>query len=563
MSATTETPATDPGSVPASAPGKGTGKAPGILTFAVDGRPRANRTKNTKTRSGCVTCKKRRIRCDEAKPSCLNCAKSKRTCEGYVQKPAATDLPKFLGERRTILIKPNYEANLFTDQLQKDHFHYWLNFTKEFTLFPTDLMSHMMPQIARDEPAIRHAAFAIGAATMVNHSRQDRTSGNGKFTEEAYKHYGKAIQIIRHGDQSRRSIPRALLSCLLFVTFESLQGNHKAALQHMNHGCNMLDQVIKQGISGECPPKLVEEVQAGFRRFTLLSWSLDGFHPPETEAYVPWCCRGRRSRYAIDEMPPAFNDLREAQKWWEITQHHVIYKSGIKSGFAFEGLQRDNPHPMTQITAETSKKYLDIMEKWQVRFKPLIKDAVRQRASNPQKYLQMSSLRLYYLSLDLGFKSMYYHDLDYLADSTPAFKTIVSLCKIVMSGQHHGPDVEKEVFTVESSPTWPLMIVGVFCADPEVRKDVNQLMREYPRRDGIWDSRAFDAILRSTEALREASAAHIEVCRSILDNKQLIFGEDGVRRRTYEPSAQDGTWRVTLEQSTPLDVGQESQFVLR
>ncbi|KAK2749490.1 C6 zinc finger domain protein [Colletotrichum kahawae] len=483
MSSITETSAPDPGSAPATAPGKGAGKAPGILTFAVDGRPRANRTKNTKSRSGCVTCKKRRIRCDEAKPSCLNCAKSKRTCEGYIQKPAAADLPNFLGERRTILIKPNYEANLFTDQLQKDHFHYWLNFTKEFTLFPTDLMSHMMPQIARDEPAIRHAAFAIGAATM--------------------------------------------------------------------------------GISGDCPPKLVEEVQAGFRRFTLLSWSLNGYHPPETESYVPWCCRGRRSRYAIDEMPPAFNDLREAQKWWEITQHHIIYKSGIKSGFAFEGLQRDNPHPMSQITAETSKKYLEIMERWQVRFKPLIRDAVRQRASNSQKYLQMSSLRLYYLSMELGFKSMYYHDLDYLADFTPAFKTIVSLCRVVMSGQHHGPDVEKEVFTVESSPTWPLMIVGVFCADPEVRKDVNQLMRDYPRRDGIWDSRAFDAVLRATEALREASAGHIEACRSILDNKQLIFGEDGVRRRTYEPSAQDGTWRVTLEQSTPLDAGQETQFVLR
>lgn len=57
MSATTATSATDPGSAPASAPGKGTGKAPGIFTFAVDGRPRANRTKNTKTRSGCVTCK--------------------------------------------------------------------------------------------------------------------------------------------------------------------------------------------------------------------------------------------------------------------------------------------------------------------------------------------------------------------------------------------------------------------------------------------------------------------------------------------------------------------------
>ncbi|CAI7611037.1 unnamed protein product [Penicillium pancosmium] len=35
------------------------------------------------TRSGCITCKKRRKGCDKAKPSCNNCLKQGRTCEGY------------------------------------------------------------------------------------------------------------------------------------------------------------------------------------------------------------------------------------------------------------------------------------------------------------------------------------------------------------------------------------------------------------------------------------------------------------------------------------------------
>lgn len=33
---------------------------------------------------GCVTCKKRNIRCDERKPACKRCINSGRTCEGYV-----------------------------------------------------------------------------------------------------------------------------------------------------------------------------------------------------------------------------------------------------------------------------------------------------------------------------------------------------------------------------------------------------------------------------------------------------------------------------------------------
>ncbi|KAJ5172800.1 hypothetical protein N7492_005393 [Penicillium capsulatum] len=39
-----------------------------------------------RTKTGCLTCRKRRIKCGEEKPTCSNCVKSKRTCEGYAQR---------------------------------------------------------------------------------------------------------------------------------------------------------------------------------------------------------------------------------------------------------------------------------------------------------------------------------------------------------------------------------------------------------------------------------------------------------------------------------------------
>ncbi|KAM3513293.1 hypothetical protein MY11210_003069 [Beauveria gryllotalpidicola] len=36
-----------------------------------------------RTKTGCLTCRKRRIKCDEGRPTCANCIKSKRVCEGY------------------------------------------------------------------------------------------------------------------------------------------------------------------------------------------------------------------------------------------------------------------------------------------------------------------------------------------------------------------------------------------------------------------------------------------------------------------------------------------------
>ncbi|KAI4603144.1 hypothetical protein KJ359_005936 [Pestalotiopsis sp. 9143b] len=46
---------------------------------------KSNKAKK-RTKTGCLTCRKRRIKCDEARPTCGNCQKSKRHCEGYNQR---------------------------------------------------------------------------------------------------------------------------------------------------------------------------------------------------------------------------------------------------------------------------------------------------------------------------------------------------------------------------------------------------------------------------------------------------------------------------------------------
>ncbi|OAA50520.1 Zn(2)-C6 fungal-type DNA-binding domain protein [Metarhizium rileyi] len=50
--------------------------------------PAVNTNKVTKGRSktGCITCRKRKKKCDEAKPRCMNCEKNAVVCEGYHEK---------------------------------------------------------------------------------------------------------------------------------------------------------------------------------------------------------------------------------------------------------------------------------------------------------------------------------------------------------------------------------------------------------------------------------------------------------------------------------------------
>ncbi|KAL6827608.1 fungal-specific transcription factor domain-containing protein [Trichoderma camerunense] len=59
------------------------------------GRPRkhpltpivsANKVTKGRSKTGCITCRKRKKKCDEAKPRCMNCEKNAVVCEGYHEK---------------------------------------------------------------------------------------------------------------------------------------------------------------------------------------------------------------------------------------------------------------------------------------------------------------------------------------------------------------------------------------------------------------------------------------------------------------------------------------------
>lgn len=68
--------------------------------------PSATSKMRKRTKTGCLTCRKRRIKCGEERPTCNNCIKSRRQCEGYNQrvvfKPPIGDWPNHPGVISTI-----------------------------------------------------------------------------------------------------------------------------------------------------------------------------------------------------------------------------------------------------------------------------------------------------------------------------------------------------------------------------------------------------------------------------------------------------------------------------
>lgn len=46
-----------------------------------DDRPAVVPVKSRRVRTGCLTCRERHLKCDEAVPDCVNCRKSNRPCK--------------------------------------------------------------------------------------------------------------------------------------------------------------------------------------------------------------------------------------------------------------------------------------------------------------------------------------------------------------------------------------------------------------------------------------------------------------------------------------------------
>ncbi|KAF2748876.1 hypothetical protein M011DRAFT_518479 [Sporormia fimetaria CBS 119925] len=72
-------------------------RASGPVSPISSNNPATNPKMRKRTKTGCLTCRRRRIKCGEERPTCGNCIKSKRNCEGYTQrvifKPPIQDWP--------------------------------------------------------------------------------------------------------------------------------------------------------------------------------------------------------------------------------------------------------------------------------------------------------------------------------------------------------------------------------------------------------------------------------------------------------------------------------------
>lgn len=181
-------------------------------TASVD---RSKKKIHPKVRTGCDTCKRRKIKCDETKPFCLRCTKGGRQCEGYHPPQAKLFEPHSRPERHES-INENRSLDYFREHTAKRMSAYRpLQLQDEFWF-------DLCPRMAAELPAVKHALIALSATSEKYEAKYLRKAPSEEVRERtmfALEQYTKALRELGSsiGDSSI-SAEATLICCVLLAS---------------------------------------------------------------------------------------------------------------------------------------------------------------------------------------------------------------------------------------------------------------------------------------------------------------------------------------------------------
>ncbi|KAM0326280.1 hypothetical protein ACHAQA_006878 [Verticillium albo-atrum] len=235
------------------------------------------RASRPKVRTGCLTCKIRRVKCDERKPTCARCQKADVDCDGYVGDtvPSTVDpshatagqATQLRGTHRPlrprqVLTPPLLGLPLLEglDVAYFDLFRYRMVHHLSGYRY-TDLWSRIVLEAGMRDECIRHGILAVGALTMaiaeIPSSANNQPLDGGRPSvlapwthrkivnhhhKHALRHHLKAITSFRERIQNPATFsPRCIhLMTLLLIVYEFMQGNNSGAKLLLDSGLTLL-----------------------------------------------------------------------------------------------------------------------------------------------------------------------------------------------------------------------------------------------------------------------------------------------------------------------------------
>lgn len=212
------------------------------------GRPRKHPVQPPKTiqkvtkgrsKTGCITCRRRKKKCDETKPECNNCVKNSVVCQGYPEKTVwQPGRQKNEARQAANAISQSLPTLVDGVESRMDHFlldHFINRVSRILTLFDDDsnpFHDYLLPLAIRHR-AMMHSLLALSSSHLAN------SNGNHPDYHQAQgRHLNEALSSLRVGlDEGPDSnkVATALILCLDSIAKGDTTGEYRPHLEAARH----------------------------------------------------------------------------------------------------------------------------------------------------------------------------------------------------------------------------------------------------------------------------------------------------------------------------------------
>ncbi|KAB5572157.1 hypothetical protein GE09DRAFT_1098517 [Coniochaeta sp. 2T2.1] len=442
-------------------------------------------TGKKRTRTGCITCKIRRVKCDETKPSCLRCQAQKRTCDGYPPPSHPILSRRALALAVRSISAPGPASRVLAGPQSPDDvacFDFFRHRTAPMTgsFFPSDFWSGKLLQVAHARPAVWHAAVALGAL----HRRwelgfspaKERAGGNGVaasvFYEKATESYRKSMALAKEIDD-----PLALLVLSLgLMAVTNILGKWVDNRVHGAAGLKLLGEIKREraGYRGRCRfGSEMETVAESFTRMDLQNLTF-------SESQAPYPDLAADTNEGIRADADTFEDwLAPGDTFASLNQAGFHLFALIRRFLLFAGIE-ENMTPEEYSMTENSIRLQSLL--WE----QIMAEYLATRSS-PRDGPGLLTLKLYHAFLCIFLR------VDITGPETnwdrclPHFERMIAIASAILIRNrtaHAGP----AFVSLEPGIIIPLYVTATRCRHPVLRRRALELLRTANSQEGRWHS---------------------------------------------------------------------------
>ncbi|KAF2798792.1 hypothetical protein K505DRAFT_295786 [Melanomma pulvis-pyrius CBS 109.77] len=526
-----------------------------------------------KTNTGCITCRIRRVKCDELKPNCDRCTSTGRKCDGYTRSSssqsaslASTQIGALAKHSSLPMRTPGYPLES-AEEAESLHFFQKYAVLDLCGFFNSSFWKCDILRAAQMQPAIRYGITALGAMhrryiSGDSSNLPDDTSD--KRLRFALQQSNRAIQEImkESAKRSKADLIAVMTCCILFNSLACLQGHQQDALNHLRSGIKLLKEMDDDKENSSDVPD-TRPISLDSIRTILITMDTQARSIMSEPDILGWEPQPKRSDYIANRIASTttFSSSVDAQLYIEATFNDLLtFLQDIIVRPLHEMGDVEGTSRRLQHQSIAGKKMLDEL---------LFRSAPRIDIESDQTFIALRLIQALINILSASLEktslkpdgiseklpSQYINEKD-LVDEERNSATIMALATKLMQHpdlvgkpQSETQSTRRPVFTSNFGVIIALWLVATRAPDYDVRRKAITMMLSHPRREGLWDGPlagkiALEAMKMEEEGTREGlgllptdsqfAITHASQVPVLLWMRNIGITYTGVRKATVE-----------------------------